>query len=500
MPAYGKDRLFTKQESKALDTYAIEEYRLSSTLLMGVAAMSIYKEYETELLTSDLLVLCGSGNNGGDALALAHFVMQNEAFLQSCHVFVKAGKHTEEFLFYKELLQRTNAEIYDLDSFFMYHEKLASFSGIVIDGLLGIGFRPPLSSLYEKVIEACNRLRANSQYCNILSLDVASGYSLAGTAPYIHVDYLAEIGIRKMQNAFLKSQVKKHSFHSIGFPIASYLQDKHQDRNVFALQPLERKMIATYSERGRISHKFSNGSLVFLGGSQGMQGAIFSAQKAFHHLGGGISKLFSPSASTIQSMLSQDESMMGEVLQDSFFADPFVKKSAVLLLGPGLRPEEFSLPSSGFTRLSGKKIIVDSGALDTFKQLELNDNFILTPHPGEFKRLIDADHSNIEELLTQLQEYVKICKVNLIYRSNFSILCTSLGEVFIWNYPNEKLAVMGSGDLFLGILSYYLSKKYTLELAFHLTQSLLELSRTSKLMYPTAVEIQKYTFHRLYHG
>lgn len=499
-PTYNQSLLFLAEESKELDIYTEKEFGVPGILLMGNAAMSIFKEYESLLIENDTIFLCGSGNNGGDGIALAYLLAQRQGYVNNCHVFIKDGKHSEVFQYYHGLLQKTNVDIYSIEQFSSVCKEMVNFNGIMIDALLGIGFTPPLSKLFSELIEEINEFKSIYPETIILSIDTISGYSLANLDTYINADYLAEVGVKKLVNEFCRNELQKYSFHSIGFPIIDFVNNRKIHRSaVYTLEGIDIDIIREYSFRDIRSHKYSNGSLGLIGGSVGMAGAIFLAQKAFHRMGGGISKVYTPARETVYNLLDRDESMMIDILQESTYQDSFFQKANAFLIGPGLKPSEFILPVDKLLQLN-KPVIIDSGGIDAFKQMELNENFILTPHPGEFKRLIDADHDSIKELLLQIEQYCKICKVNLIYRSSFSILCTARGDMYIWNYPNSKLAVMGSGDLFLGVFSYYIARGYSLDFAFHLTQSLIEQSREMDTHYPTASEIKKFIIKRLYHG
>ncbi|MCB1158903.1 MAG: NAD(P)H-hydrate dehydratase, partial [Leptospiraceae bacterium] len=220
---------------------------------------------------------------------------------------------------------------------------------------------------------------------------------------------------------------------------------------------------------------------------------------AFHGLGGGISKIFSPSKDCINSILKKDESLMPDLLTEESIQDAFLHKCDVIAIGPGLKPDEQKLNVQSLISMN-KRIIIDSGGLESVKQISLNENVILTPHPGEFKRLIDATHSTTMDLLEQIRQYCLSCNVNLIYRGSFTILCNPRGDLYIWNYPNPKLAVMGTGDVFVGILSYFAAKKDSILDAFHLTMSAMEISRMMKGTYPSATEINTFINEVIHNG
>jgi NAD(P)H-hydrate repair Nnr-like enzyme with NAD(P)H-hydrate dehydratase domain len=79
-----------------------------------------------------------------------------------------------------------------------------------------------------------------------------------------------------------------------------------------------------------------------------------------------------------------------------------------------------------------------------------------------------------------------------MYKSHFTILGLSNGEIYIWNEANPKLAVMGTGDLVCGIMAFFLSRKKNIPQSVLLTLSLLKKSLSIKELYPTVSSIRKY--------
>jgi NAD(P)H-hydrate epimerase len=82
----------------------------------------------------------------------------------------------------------------------------------------------------------------------------------------------------------------------------------------------------------------------------------------------------------------------------------------------------------------------------------LPENAILTPHPGEFKRLV-GNYSNNFDGLMQLKSFCKHHKVVMILKGKYTAVCSSTGEVSFNITGNPGMAKGGSGDLLCGILA-----------------------------------------------
>ncbi|TGM60863.1 bifunctional ADP-dependent NAD(P)H-hydrate dehydratase/NAD(P)H-hydrate epimerase [Leptospira adleri] len=478
------ESLFDDVESRDLDRKTILEYGISGSHLMGFAALSVYQQYRKKIIKYDsVYILCGNGNNGGDGLALAFFLLQEG---KESDVFLKKGKLSEESEYYKNLFLRAGGKILDLES------ELLSFGGenvCIIDSLLGTGFQPPIGEPYSSVFEKVRRQKKeNPKRTFVLSLDVVSGFSEDSIPPF-EVDALAEIGMKKWRNRFLSNQVKK-TFHRIGFPISeSNVSGPDSKSKKILWKRIPDSLLKKYLKREEDSHKYKNGSLLLIGGSQGMTGAALSSLLAFHELGGGISLLLSPSEKTVRGVLKKDPSLMVDGIGDSseILSRPFVKKASVFLLGPGLKPEEcpvLDLPED-------KYCVLDAGAIPAYKEKKLHEKTLLTPHTGELETLLNSKIRNTKQGISLATEYTKAHNVHILWKRHSSFLICPNGDLFFWEKTEPKLAVMGTGDLLAGILAFFLSRNLKIPDATQLSFSLLTNAAKRSKGFPTASGIRK---------
>ncbi|AOP33526.1 sugar kinase [Leptospira tipperaryensis] len=476
--------LFDDKESRDLDRKTILETGISGSHLMGFAALSIYQHYRKKILRSDsVFILCGNGNNGGDGLALAFFLIQEG---KESKVFLKEGNLSEESTYYKNLLLRAGGKILNLESdpLFFEGENIC-----IIDALLGTGFQPPIREPYGEVLEKIQKQKRKSpKRTFILSLDVLSGFSEELPTPF-EADALAEIGMKKWRNRFLPNEIKK-TFHRIGFPIKKK-DDPNSESGTGKI--LWKKIPDSYLKeclkRKEDSHKYKNGSLLLIGGSQGMAGAALSSVLAFHELGGGISLLLSPSEKTVRAVLKKDPSLMIDRIEDSseILSRPFVKKASVFLFGPGLKTEEcpiLEIPNDKFC-------ILDAGALAAYKEKILHEKVLMTPHTGELEMLLNQKIKTVSEGISLAKDYAKSFRVQILWKRHSSFLIDPRGNLFFWEKPEPKLAVMGTGDLLAGILAFFLSRGFSIPESTQLSFSLLTNAAKRSKGFPTASGIRK---------
>ncbi len=478
------ESLFDDQESRDLDRRTIENTGISGSHLMGFAALSVYQRYRKRILKSDFVfILCGNGNNGGDGLALAFFLLQEG---KESKVFLKEGNLSEESTYYKNLLLQAGGKILNLESDPLLFEGENVF---IVDALLGTGFQPPIREPYGSVFEKIKEQKRRSpKRTFVLSLDVVSGFSEESILPF-QVDALAEIGMKKWRNRFLPSEIGK-SFHRIGFPTS---QKKDFDPDLKIKKTLWKRIpdssLKEVLKREENSHKYKNGSLLLIGGSQGMSGAALSSLFAFHELGGGISLLLSPSEKTIRSVLKKDPSLMVDKIggTSEILSRSFVKKASVFLFGPGLKPEEcpvVDLPKD-------KYCILDAGALKVYGEKILHDKVLLTPHTGELETLLNGKIRNVKDGISRASEYARSTNVHVLWKRHSSFLICPNGDLFFWERTEPKLAVMGTGDLLAGILAFFLARNFSIPAATQLSFSLLTNAAERSKGFPTASGIRK---------
>lgn len=479
-----KNFLFTNKKSKELDMFTIKELGIPGEVLMGMAAESIFTHYKSMAKKREIIILSGKGNNGGDGIALGLLFF---CFGKKVNIFLHSGTHSNEYKFYLEKAKALDIPILELENFLEIHPNWENV--FLIDCLLGTGFKPPLSELYTKIVEKVNQVKQNYPKLKILSVDSLSGFSILDSPAFIKADYLAEVGIKKIENLYAKHYCKDYSLHPISFPVQKFIQKSGIQS--FLLKRLSKKQIQKLVQRRFDSHKYSNGYAILIGGSDGMSGAILLSQKAFHISGGGFSKIYTPSQKTIQIGLKRNPSFLYEQLSENLMQDLAWNKVTSIVIGPGLKPEELFVPIDFFLE-KDKYIIIDAGGLSIIKQKTLSEKVLLTPHRGEFQNLIDKKPSSEKEWLEELKGYAIRYNCNILLKGHVSILALPNGELHFFPYSNPKLSVMGTGDLLSGILGFSVYKFASVLIGVQFALSFLHLSKRLKIRFPTALEILKY--------
>ncbi len=156
----------TKESMEKLDKRAIEDFGIDSLILMENAAMAVFNHIKH---FNSYTVVCGSGNNGGDGLAVArHLILNNK----EVDVFIIKEVKTPEAKKNLEILERMTRNIYyineteDLEVL----KKSLKENEVVVDAIFGIGLDREVTGISKETINTINK---NGHM--IVSIDIPSG-------------------------------------------------------------------------------------------------------------------------------------------------------------------------------------------------------------------------------------------------------------------------------------------------------------------------------------
>lgn len=474
---------------KYLDQAFVDEFGLPSIVLMEQAAAAV-----TELILKladsgkKVLFLAGAGNNGGDAWTSARQLAAYGFEVSVLDLFPEkslppdAAQNKSAFL---KSLDYTNSQIYQLPNFQL---RPASYD-FIVDGIMGTGFnlaRP----LTQDVLFLLKTVNACENTCRI-AIDIPTGIdSATGVCDQevFFADYTVTFSALKTGLAAEPGCV--YSGEIIVAPLSmqkSWLETKlidlYKESNSDSCLPrvLTLDTVRHFEiERPALSHKGNYGKTLLIGGSNGMSGAIILALQAAHATGVGYTYVRTPQAIVADLLEVSPESLIASIpviaLSDNTNnvdnADiihnwqKLIAEVDSVGLGPGAGKAKWLTDYLTYICSASKKLIIDADGLnylaemDNWQQL-FQDRFargmqpaILTPHPGEFKRLAPdlADLLN-QDRQTAAAELAKRSSTFVVLKGHATVLALPSGEVYINSSGNQSLAKAGSGDVLTGLLS-----------------------------------------------
>lgn len=412
---------------------------------------------ELHELPAEVLLLCGKGNNGGDAYVAGSYLLSMEYEVTALQIVPidqtspLCKKNHHRFAVEGGIVWDGSEPIEQL---FLQHE------GLIIDGLFGTGFKGTVQEPFASIIDLANRSGRP-----ILSIDIPSG--LNGTNGTVEGEVVLAtetcyLGLPKRGFFIGEGWDCLGKLRHVDFGLPKEYTDKAKgDMSMLTadfLRPLLPKV-------RRSRHKYQAGYVVALAGSKSMAGAGHLCGKAALHSGAGIVRLFYQKGKEPASCCVVPE-LIHTILEEQEI-EPFLhelQRASSVLIGPGIGTDEMvkELLKKLLPEIN-KPCVIDADALTILaeeKELALPPHTILTPHKGELKRLLGLEHIEeiTSELLLQCQRYCEQKKTTLILKGGPTFIFHPGKDIAVCATGDPGMATAGSGDVLTGILAALLAQ------------------------------------------
>lgn len=456
------NKLCTSEESRESDHKTIKEFGIDGFTLMEIAASGAAKSMG-EILgkTKSGLFLCGKGNNGGDAIAAARYLNQNFGHyvklvfvLGSSNLSPDSQKNLD--LIRKLQIHEPGIEVSD---------KLSELStksfDYIVDGILGTGLNSDIREPVAGVIKT-----VNSSGLPVFSMDVPTGLN-ADTGivmgKCIKANYTFTFGTNKIGFYLNSSQNYTGHIELIPLPFPRYLEK-------FSAALVNDQLDCEILPADRTAkHKYEQGVIHILAGSEGLTGAAIMAAQSAWKKGAGAVILYSP-----KKLLPIYEKNLPQIIkvavgddEDSHFKTAHIdkikssttKKPGVLLIGPGTgTADETKDCIFELLKHHNDEAVIDADALSDFHRLkslpvEKRQKWILTPHIGEAKNYLNLKFEDDCSRLTAAIDFVKHHQCAILVKGNPTIFINKKGEQYITGYDTSMFTRAGFGDILSGTIA-----------------------------------------------
>ncbi len=460
-------KITTAAEMRGIDRLTTERFGVASLTLMenaGSAAADFAREHFGE--ASRIAIVCGKGNNGGDGFVAARKLHQ-------------AGKVVEVLLLAEPAELRGDAakmfERLPLRAVVIANEQqLAGELGrglgnaeLIIDAILGTGFRPPVSGLYAQAIAAINRTSAK-----VLAVDIPSGAdsdALAAQAGAIaRADAVVTFTAPRPAHLLGDLTPGPVVVASIGSPaeaIASAL-------DLFAIT--SRDVVPLLARRAPDANKGRFGHVLVIGGSFGKSGAPAMAGMAALRSGAGLVTV-ATARSALPVVAGHAPELMTEALSETATGalgrlalgdlPEVMKAKTVIAIGPGLgRHIETSELVRDVALNTTVPTVIDADGLNAFEGLAdmlsgKKRTLVLTPHPGEMARLTGTSVGAVQaDRLGVARRFSREHACILVLKGHRSIVALPNGAAWINPTGNAGMATGGTGDILTGMVAGLLAQ------------------------------------------
>jgi ADP-dependent NAD(P)H-hydrate dehydratase / NAD(P)H-hydrate epimerase len=456
VPSDWLDPLYTADEMRAADAYAIEEAGVPSIDLMERAAVGLARVVASRAGPGPIRILAGKGNNGGDGLAAARLLREEGRTVDVLAVGDLAETKGDA---------RANLERLPGPPPEPFAPERLGGSGAIVDAMLGTGFdgspRQPVAGAIAAIA---------GQDAPVIACDVPSGVNastgeIEGEA--VNADATAtfhgpKIGLYVAPGAFHAGDV---DVVEIGIPrgapgaqTAGLISDR-----VLGLIP----------HRTREGSKFSSGTVVVAGGAAGYTGAPCMVALAAQRTGAGYVQLAVPRSAqqavglrlleAVTQGLPEEDG--GHVPAGAERVEQMAERAGAVVLGPGLGRSDGAVEfARAVARSVEKPLLIDAdglnahvGELESLRERPAPT--VLTPHAGELARLMEVDSGEVgAHRLRYAREAAQRSGCVVLLKGDDTIVAAPGGFVAVSPGATAALATAGTGDVLSGIIGALLSK------------------------------------------
>lgn len=449
-------RIVNSGEMKSLDQNTIENHGIPSLVLMERAALAVCKNLK-EFDLKKVLAVCGTGNNGGDGIAVARMLHLSGIDVTICLI------GNEEHLSKECRIQKEIAQSYHVP--FVNKPDCSEYTTI-IDGIFGVGLTRPVQGRYREIIEEINESEAK-----VMAVDIPSG---------IHADHGQIMGCAVKADVtvtFAFGKIGQNLYPGIQYcgecricdiGIYEYRTDTAAyQANRFQLEMSDLRMIPSRKADG---NKGTFGKVLVVAGSKGMAGAAVLCARAVLRCGAGMVKVVTHESNRVILQQCIPEAMTSSYESEAEAyecLDAGISWADAAVFGCGLGISSCSEGILSYMINNFKKpMVIDADGLNLLSKNRdrLHDgtdgNWIVTPHIGEMARLTGKPLDEIKAYpLQTAQEFAEKYGIQCVLKDAVTCIAVPkknhdlVGTVYLNTNGNNGMATAGSGDVLAGIIA-----------------------------------------------
>lgn len=444
--------LYNSEQTRELDRIVTQEHNISTAKLMARAGSAALVSIKTHWPHAErLLIVCGTGNNGGDGYELA-----KQALVVGYRVVVyqvgNEAEMTAETAAARAAFRATGTGIHT------FEDKLPS-TDVIVDAILGTGLDRELTGQYAAAIKAIN----NDKRAPVISLDIPTGlHADTGTALGDAVKADITLSFMGLNKGLFTGEGPNFCgtvcFDSLKIPSAIYKK----------LVPIARRVslendAAGLAPRQRTGHKGHYGHLLIIGGDHGMPGAARVAAEAGARVGSGLTSIATRTAHGPILNITRPELMCYGV-ENADDLDPLLRPANALVVGPGLGQCDWGYSLFEKAIETNLPLVVDADALNMLSQNPRHhDHWVLTPHPGEAARLLGCSSAEIQaDRFAAIQELQNRYGGVAVLKGTGTLIYNGEPPTRLSTWGNPGMGSGGMGDVLAGVIGGLLAQKFSL--------------------------------------
>jgi hydroxyethylthiazole kinase-like uncharacterized protein yjeF len=459
-------RIVTAEEMRSIDRATSERFDIPPLTLMENAGAAV-ADYvlEHHAAADRIVVFCGKGNNGGDGFVAARRLYEQGKKVRVILLADPAELRGDAAVMLGSLPYPA-VTVHSIEELNTERVRLTQ-GDLVLDAILGTGFKPPVSGLYAEAIALMN-----ASHAPVIAVDIPSGADADAMAP--------QEGIIARSDAVVTFTAPRpaHVLSSLTSGPTVVADIGSPDEAIVSSLKLNvitaRDIAPLIGPRPAESNKGSYGHVLVVGGSLGKAGAAAMAGMAALRAGAGLSTV-ATAKSVLETVAGFHPELMTEALDETESGTisasaldriiELARGKTVVAIGPGISRETqtSALVRSLIAKLE-VPIVVDADGLNAFEGRAdgLNGKgrtLVITPHPGEMARLagitvaeVQSDRLGVARRIARERELIVVLKG---YRT---LVVRPDGEAWVNTTGNPGMATGGTGDILTGMVAGMLAQ------------------------------------------
>jgi NAD(P)H-hydrate epimerase len=494
-------KIVSAEEMRTVDRVTSEKFGVPSLTLMENAGFAVARFILADYPKAERIgVVCGKGNNGGDGFVAARKLAEAGRVVRVLLLADPSELCGDAAAMFGRMVERTSQQAGDHPLVARSIEELGSIavseifaSDLIVDAVLGTGFRPPVSDLYAAAIR-----KMNESATPIVAVDIPSGAEAdatsasdagTGTGAARPRKTPAPLGIVARANAVV-TFTAPHPAHvfaeltggpTLIAPIGSPPEAISSSLGLHLSTPAD--FAALLTPRALEANKGSYGHVLVVGGSVGKAGSVAMAGFSALRAGAGLSTV-ATAKSALATVAEFHPELMTEPLPETGDGTislralesglhELLDRKTVIAIGPGIsRNDETSefvralilnlvgnvtKPQSATDNIA---IVADADALNAFSGAAAKDlngrgrAFVITPHPGEMARLTGLSIAEIQaNRLEVARQFAREHELIVVLKGHRTLIAAPDGAVWVNSTGNPGMATGGTGDVLTGIVA-----------------------------------------------
>lgn len=463
-------KILTIEQIRTCDAETIRIQNIKPIDLMERAASECTNWISKRLNRSYTFhIFCGPGNNGGDGLAISRMLTQAGYTCKTYATHSENRSHDCQINLDRLISSHPESVVF-LDDQIL--PEITPGRNIFVEALFGSGLNRPIQGPSKNLIELLNQ-----QTGLRIAIDIPGG---------LHSDMAPtpDTTIFKADHTLSFQLIKRSFLHreSVQFTGEVHLLDIQLDRNFIDSAETDYHYLDTdslkkvYSPRNPFDHKGTYGNALIAAGQYGMMGAAILASRASMKSGAGktISLIPACGLNSLQSAtpevtcITAGSNHLSNVSHDGHSRTLDLSEFTSIAIGPGIGTDS---ETAGFMfqiiEEATDPMILDADALNILAEHrdwlnKLPPHTIITPHPGEFRRLFGETTNSFDQLDLARQKAAEH-NIIIVLKGHHTTINLPDGTTWYNMTGNAGMATGGSGDVLTGILAGLLAQGYSPE-------------------------------------